>query len=159
MNRSVVTHQRTAWWRSHRATSRCTAGKVWRRGFGRGGARVACATPPRVMPLLPHRQPDQNAIGQHDRHGMPMKPPPQAALILVPAQLALGLCVELCNRMPPMGIPSQRFKGRVRRQITPEILALLGLPLGGTLPDEPAFVTGPIAGHAPAPPPPRRLPP
>jgi hypothetical protein len=26
MNRSVVTHQRTAWCRSHRATSRCTAG-------------------------------------------------------------------------------------------------------------------------------------
>ena len=32
MNRSVVTHHSTAWWRSHRATSRWTAGRVWRRG-------------------------------------------------------------------------------------------------------------------------------
>ena len=28
MNRSVVIHHNTAWWRSHRATSRCTTAKL-----------------------------------------------------------------------------------------------------------------------------------
>ena len=45
MNRSVVIHHNTAWWRSHRATSRCTAGRARRQRSGRGGKRVAWATP------------------------------------------------------------------------------------------------------------------
>ena len=105
MNRSVVTHHSRAWWRNQRATSRCTAGRVLRRHFGRGGKRVASATLPGVMvPFLPP-QPDQKTVRQHDGHGVPMKPQPQAALVLIPAHLARGLLMTRLDRMPPMGIP------------------------------------------------------
>src|SRR6267142_240822 len=134
MNRSVVTHHRTAWCRNHRATSRCTAGSVLRRDVGRGGKRVASATLVLgAAPLLP-LQPDQKAIGQQDGDGMSMKTRPQPALILVPAQLTLGLFMKLFDRMPPMGIPSQHFEGSIRGQVAPAIFALLGRPLGRTLP-------------------------
>jgi hypothetical protein len=111
MHRSVVIHHRTAWCRSHRATSRCTAGRVWRWSVGRGGTRVASATLPLVTASLPQRQPDQKAIGQHDRDGMPMKARPQPPLVLGPPQLALGLCMHLLDRMPPMGQGGQLFEG------------------------------------------------
>jgi hypothetical protein len=97
MSRSVVTHHRTAWWRNHRATSRCTAGSVLRRYFGRGGKRAASALLPGVMVPFLHPQPDQEAVCQHDGHGMPMKPQPQPPLVLIPAQLPplnLSLFVE-----------------------------------------------------------------
>src|SRR5918999_2881946 len=150
MNRSVVIHHCTAWCRSHRATSRCTAGRGWRWSFGRGGKRVASATLPLVTASLPQLQPDQKAIGQHDRHGMPMKARPQPPLVLVPAQLALGLFMKLLNRMPPMGIAGQRFEGDPRGQVAPEVFPFLGLAPGGPLPDQPALVSVPVTGHAPA---------
>src|ERR671935_115409 len=149
MNRSVVIHHSTAWCRSHRATSRCPAGRVWRWGFGRGGKRGAGAPLPRVMVPLPPLQPDQKAIGQHDGHGMPMKPRPQPPLVLVPAHLALGLFMTRLDRMPPMGHAGQRFEGRVRGQVAPEIFPLLGLPPRGSLPDQPALVVSSITGDAP----------
>jgi hypothetical protein len=102
MNRSVVTHHSTAWCRHHRATSRGTAGRVLRRSVGRGGQRVARATLPGVTGPLPQLQPDQNALGQPNGHGMPMTPRPPAALVLVPAQLPLGLVVKRFDRMTPM---------------------------------------------------------
>src|SRR5262245_34487672 len=139
MNRSVVTHQRIAWWRNQRATSRCTAGSVCLRDGGRGGKRATSATLPGVMVPFLQAQPDQKAVCQQDGHGMPMKPHPQAALILIPAQLALGLLMKLLDGMAPMSIAGQRIEGRVRRQVAPEILPLLGLPLGRTLPDQPAL--------------------
>jgi hypothetical protein len=74
MHRSVVTHQRTGWCRIHCATSRCPAGSDRRWYCPRGGKRVAWATMPPVTRLFPHFQPEQKAIGQHQRHGMPMKP-------------------------------------------------------------------------------------
>src|SRR2546428_1799641 len=86
MNRLVDTHQSTAWWRSHRATSRCTAGSARRQRSGRGGKRVAWATPVCVALALPQLQPEQKAQGQHHCGGMPVKAWPQAALILIPPQ-------------------------------------------------------------------------
>jgi hypothetical protein len=122
MNRSVVTHHNTAWCRSHRATSRCTAGSVLRRYVGRGGKRVASATLSRVAALVPLFQPDQKTIGQHHGHGMPMKSRPQAALVLVPAQLPLGLFMELLDGMAPVGIPGQLCQCGLRRQVAPMVL-------------------------------------
>ncbi len=113
MNRSVVTHHSTAWWRNHRATSRCTAGSVLRRYVGRGGKKVTAATPSRVTAPLPLFQPDEKAVRQHHGHGMPMKPRPQAALVLVPAQLPLGLFMELLNSMPAMAISTSFSSGVV----------------------------------------------
>src|ERR671931_827847 len=150
MNRSVVTHHSTAWWRSHRATSRCTAGSVVRRRSGRGGKRAAWATLPRVTAPLPQLQPEEKAVGQHDSHGLPMKPRPQAALVLIPAQLPFGLFMKLLDRMPPMGIPGQLFEGGVWRQVAPAIFLFLGLPPGGSLPPQPAAVALPGTAHPPA---------
>src|SRR5688572_17373676 len=107
MNRSVDTHHWTAWCRSHRATSRWTAGKARRRRSGRGGKRIAGATTLALTASLPQFQPDQKAVGQHDRHRMPMKAGPEAPLILIPPQLPLGFLVELLDRIPPMRIAGQ----------------------------------------------------
>ncbi len=151
MNRSVVTHHRTAWCRSQRATSRWTAGSVSRRRSGRGGNRVAWATPAWAAAPPLQLQPDQKAIGQHDRHGRPVAANPQAPLVLVPPQLPLGLFMELLHRLPPMGIAGQLLQGGRRRQITPEVLALLGRPPRGALTQQPAHVPLAVAGHPPTP--------
>src|ERR671936_1315910 len=149
MNRSVVTHHRTAWWRSHRATSRCTAGSVLRRRCGRGGKGVAWATLPPMTAPLPLFQPDQEAVREHDGHGMPMKARPQAALVLVPAQLPFGLLMKLLDRMPAMGQAGQLFKCGLRRQVAPELFPLLGLPPLGALSQHPALMPLPVTGHPP----------
>jgi hypothetical protein len=65
------------------------------------------ATLPGVTGPLLQLPPDQRAIGQHDGHGMPMRPWPQAALVLVPAQLPLGFFMKLFARMLPMGQAGQ----------------------------------------------------
>ena len=149
MNRSVVTHQNMAWWRNHWATSRCTAGSVLRRYFGRGGKKAASATTLGVMLPFLQSQPDQKAVRQQDGHGMPMKSWPQPPLVLIPAQLALGLFMKLFDGMPPVGIPGQYLKGRVWGQVAPEIFPLLGRPLSDSLPHQPALMTRPVAGHPP----------
>jgi hypothetical protein len=112
MNRSVVTHQRTAWWRNQRATSRGTAGSVLRRDVGQGGKRATAATRPGVMVSFLQPQPGQRAVRQQDGHGMPLTPP-QAALVLLPARLALGRCMTLFDGMPPVGIAGQYRQGHV----------------------------------------------
>jgi hypothetical protein len=110
MKRSVVTHPSPAWCRNHRATSRCTAGRVLRRDCGRGGTRVARAPLPRLTLPLPLFQPAQQAGGPHLGHGMPLTPRPQAALVLVPAQRPRGRLVKLCARMLPLGQAGQRVR-------------------------------------------------
>src|SRR5918996_4652794 len=100
MNRSVVIHHWTAGWRSHWATSRWLAGSGRRRRSGRGGKRVAgAAAASRFVPLA-QLQPDQEAVGQHDRHGMPVKAWPQPPLILIPAHFTFGLFMELLDGIP-----------------------------------------------------------
>src|SRR6266567_8644816 len=122
MNRSVDIHQSTAWWRSHRATSRCTAGSARRQRSGRGGKRVAWATPVCVALALPQLQPEQKAHGQHHRDRMAVKARPQPALILVPAQLLLGLLMALLDGMPAMGSMYQLLQRGRGWQVTPIVL-------------------------------------
>ena len=149
MKRSVVTHHWTAWWRSHRATSRWIAGSGRRRRSGRGGKRVARATPsPRSAPLA-QLQPDQEAVGQHHGDRVPMEARPQPALVLSPAPLALGLFMTRFDRMPPRHQASQRFEGSIRGQVAPAILPRLGRPPAGSLPHQPAFVAIPSTRHPP----------
>src|ERR671916_3153753 len=150
MNRSVVTHQRTAWCRSHWTTSRCTAGSVLRRRSERGGKKVAGATSPGLTAALAQLQPDQKTVGQHHRDRMPMEARPQPSLVVVPAQLALGLFMKLFNRMAPMGIPRQLCQRGLGGRGSPVELPLLRLASGGPLPDQPAFVPLPATGHPPA---------
>src|SRR5207245_10326338 len=100
MNLSVDTHQMTAWLRSQRATSRCTAGSARRHRSGRGGKRVAWATPLWVTMALPEFQAEQKAQEQHHRDRMAVKAPPQPAPILLPAQLHLVLVKSLLDVLP-----------------------------------------------------------
>src|SRR6266511_3744603 len=150
MKRSVVTHHKTAWWRSHRATSRWTAGKGLLRGSRRGGKRVARTTTMWLAAPLPPLQPDQKAVGQHHRDRVPMKPQPQAALVLIPAHFLFGLLVALFHRIPAMGIAGQLFQHRGGRQITPVGFPLLRLASRGPFAYQPAHVPLAIAGDAPA---------
>jgi hypothetical protein len=126
MHRSVVPHHRTAWCRNQPATSRCTAGSVRRWPLGRGGTRVTGATSPALSVPLPPLQPDQNAVGQHDGDCMTVKAWPQPALVLVPAQLALGLLMKRLARMPPMGHGGQLLQRGLRRQVAPELFTCPG---------------------------------
>src|SRR5918999_1916738 len=115
MNRSVVTHHWTAWWRSHRATSRWIAGSVCRRRSGRGGKRVARATAPPGAAPVAQLHPDQEAVGQHDRDRMAMEARPQPPLILVPAHLTFGLFMGLFDGIPAVGLAGPLFhRGRGR---------------------------------------------
>src|SRR5215831_96411 len=101
MNRSVVTHHCTAWWRNHRATWRWTPGSECLRRSGRGGTRVTWATPARLAAALPQLQPDQKTVSQHHGDHMAVEARPQPPLVLVPPQLPCGLLVELLHGMPP----------------------------------------------------------
>src|SRR5712691_2250725 len=138
MNRFVDTHQNTAWWRSHRATSLCTTGSARRHRSGRGGKRVAWATPVWVGTALSQLQPDQKAHGQHHDDRMPVKARPQPALILVPAQLLFGLLMPLLDGVPAMGVVDQLLQRGRSRQVAPIILVFLGLPTRSALPEHPA---------------------
>lgn len=150
MNRSVVTHQRTAWWRSHRAPSRWTAGSDRRPGSGRGGNSVAGATVAGRAATLAHLQPGQKTVGQPHRDGVPVEARPEAPLILVPSPVPAGLLMARLDDLPPRGVPGQLFQGSGGRQGTPVELALLQRASAGPLSDPPAHVPLPVTGHAPA---------
>src|SRR5688500_16543918 len=127
MNRSVVIHHNTAWWRSQLATFRCTSGNARRQRSGRGGKRVAWATPFGMSIALSKLQPDQKTQGQHHRHRMPVKARPQPTLILVPAQFPFAFFMELFNGMATMGILNPLLQRRRGGQIAPIELVLFGL--------------------------------
>src|SRR5919205_1958793 len=104
MNASVVTHQHTAWWRSHRTTARCTAGRVCRHRSGRGGKRLPRTSAPTHPLSLTQLQPYEKAIGHHYRDRMAVETRPQPALIVIPPQFPLGFLMKLLDRMPAVGI-------------------------------------------------------
>ena len=107
MNCSVVTHHSTAWCRSQQATSRCIPGSRFRLGSRRGGKGVPGTPWAMLSASVLHLQPDQEAVGQHHGGGMAVEAPPPPTLVLVPAQLPLGLFMELLNSMPAMAILHQ----------------------------------------------------
>jgi hypothetical protein len=96
MNRSVVTYHWTARWCSQRATSRCTADGERPRRSGRVEKGVAGTTSAWLVPPPLQLQPDQEAVGQHHRDGMPVEARPQSALVPVPPHLSFGLVMKLC---------------------------------------------------------------
>src|SRR6266850_497173 len=149
MHRSVVTPHRTAWCRHHRATSRGTAGRVWRWDVGRGGNRVARATRPRMPRPWPRFPPDPNAVGPPHGHGRPMQPRPPAALGRVPAQRPRGRCVTRFARLPPMRPARPLCPRGLRRQVAPARCPLLRRPPCGSLPPQPALGVRPLTRHAP----------
>src|SRR6266852_1538514 len=84
---------------NHASTRRRVAGIVcdqWH--WGKKPGRAASAA------MLAATQPHQKAVCQKDHHRMTMKPVPQPPFIVIPAQLAFGLLVELFDIMPRMGM-------------------------------------------------------
>src|SRR5919109_2669965 len=150
MNRLVVTHHWRAWWRSHRATSRWTAGSGSRHRSGRGGKWMAGAPPATRGSTLAQLQPEQKAVRQHHSSSMAVETRPQPALVLIPAQLTFGLFMELFDRIATMGIACQLFPRGCRRQVAPVVFPFLGLPARGPLAQQPAHMPLPVAGHPPA---------
>ena len=140
MNRSVVIHHNTAWWRSQFATSRCTSGSARRQRSGRGGKRVARATPFGMLVAFSKLLPDQKTQRQHHCHGMAVKARPKTALILIPAQFFFGFLMELLNGMATMGILNQFLQRRRGGQVAPIELVFFGLPLSRPLSQQPADV-------------------
>jgi hypothetical protein len=80
---------------------------------------------------------------------MAVEAPPSPTLVLVPAQLPLGLFMELLNSMPAMAILHQFLQWGRGRQVTPVVLALPLLVSGGPLPQQPALSHCPIPGMPP----------
>jgi hypothetical protein len=144
MHRSVVTHHWTAWWRSHRATSRWITGSGVRHRSGRGGTRVAAATSSALSVALPPLQPAQNAVGPPRRDRMAVKARPQPALILVPAHLACGLLLARLDGIPALGLAGQFLQRGRSRQVAPGVRPLLRLPPGR------AFAQPPAPGRCPS---------
>src|SRR5262249_5870992 len=143
MNASVVTHQHTAWWRSHRTTSRRTAGSVCRHRSGRGGKRLPRTSAPTHHPSLAQFQPHEKAVGQHHRAGMAVEARPQPALILIPPQFPLGLLMKLLNGMPAVSIADQLLYRPPGPPGTPIVLGLLRVPTGPPPPQPPPNVSSP----------------
>src|SRR5512142_146363 len=124
---SSAPNSRIASRHSQSITWRCTSGSDRRRRSGRGGKRPACpTTPARLLPLLPLLS-DQEGVGQHHTDGMPMEPRPQTALVLVPAQQALGLLVVPLHPVPPVRVLDHPRQRLLRPEVTPVILRLPGL--------------------------------
>src|SRR5207253_9350072 len=115
-----------------------TAGSARRQRSGRGGKRVAWATPVWVALALPQLQPEQKAHGQHHCDRMAVKARPQPALILAPAQLLFGLLMALLDGVPAMRVVDQLLQRGRSRQVAPIILMFLGLPTSSSLSQQPA---------------------
>jgi hypothetical protein len=150
MNRAVVTHHRTAWWRNHWATSRWMAGRERLRRSGCGGQQLTGASTPGLMVSLPPLQPDHKTVSQHCRPRMAVEARPQAPLVLIPPPLPCGLLVNLLDGKPAMGIAGHLFQGGGSRQMAPVVLPLLGLAPGGALPEQPPDMPPPVGRDAPA---------
>jgi hypothetical protein len=151
MNRSVVIHHNTAWWRSHSAPSRCISGSARRQRPGSGGKRVAWATPSGMILALSKLQPQQKPHGQHHGDGMAVKAWPQPTLLLIPAQFPCGLLMELLNGMAAMDILDQFLQRHRGRQGAPRALGLFGLSLSCPLPQQPADAGFTLCGQTTGP--------
>src|SRR5918993_3581118 len=82
---------------------------------------------------------------------MAVKARPQTALILIPTQLFFGFLVELLNGMAAMGIINQLLQRGRGRQVAPVKLALLRLPTGSSLAQQPADAGFTLSCEAPGP--------
>src|SRR5258708_17080427 len=113
---------------SHRACSksqsqmrRCTSGSDTRLRSGRGG-KSPTGTSPRgyLLPLVPLAD-DQETISQHHQHTVSVEASPQPPLVLVPAQQALGLRVELLHTEAPVRVLHQFFQGGRGAEVAPVV--------------------------------------
>src|SRR3972149_3625365 len=96
-SRAASSHNRSTTWRWTSASER-------RRRSGRGGKSPAGPTPvDDLLPLAP-LQPNQEAVAEHNQGRIAMNALPQPALVLIPAQQALGFFMELLDPVAAMGV-------------------------------------------------------
>src|SRR5918996_4196192 len=81
---------------------------------------------------------------------MAVEAPPPPTLVLVPAQLPLGLFMELLNSMPAMAILHQFLQWGRGWQVAPIVLVLPLLTPSRPLSQQPALSHSPIPGAPPA---------
>src|SRR5579864_7797663 len=98
------------WWRSQSQIRRWISGSGNRRRSGRGGKSPAGTAPPSLLHPLLVLLPHQEAIGQHHHHRVAVEARPQPPLILVPAQKALGLLVELLHPVSAVRVTHHLFQ-------------------------------------------------
>src|SRR5262249_16149482 len=108
------------------------------------------SAPRALLPALLPLQPHQKAIGQHDGDGMAMKPFPEPALVLIPAQQLFSFFMILLHPGTTMDILDHDREGSMSREVTPIVFAVTRLAAPGPLADQPAEVGCPIPIHAPA---------
>src|SRR4051794_39948406 len=122
--RSRFFTSRRAWSSSQSQMRRCTSGSGTRLRSGRGGKRPALPpAPAHPLPLLPLLL-DQEAVGQHHQHRVPMEARPQPPLVLVPARQPLGLLVVLLHPVPPVGVLHQPPQRHPLAEVAPEVTPL-----------------------------------
>src|SRR5215510_10112096 len=97
----------------------------------------------------------EEGIGQHHQCHVAMQSFPGASLKLVQPTFPFGIFVELLNRPAQMGERYQAQERRIGRQRAKEPTRLAVLSRKRTLPEQPAFWTGPapsvgltVAGRA-----------
>src|SRR5262249_47320288 len=145
-----MNNSRIAAARSQSAMLRWRTGKGQRRRSRRGGKSAARSAPRALLPALLPLQPHQKAIGQHDGDGMAMKPFPEPALVLIPAQQLFSFFMILLHPGTTMDILDHDREGSMSREVTPIVFAVTRLAAPGPLADQPAEVGCPIPIHAPA---------
>src|SRR5262245_57148286 len=146
-SRSRRSCSRTASRRSQSTTRRWTSGRGSLRRSGRGGKRPARSAAPAPCLAVLELLPDQEAVRQHHQHAVAVKAGPQPALVLVPAQQALGLLVELLHPVPPMGVLHHPHQRRVLPEVAPVVAPLA---VAAVLADQPAYPPRALGGDSPA---------
>ena len=146
--RSSSINSRTASRRSHSLTRRCTSGSGVRRRSGRGGKSGARTPAPWSLLAFVPFEPDQKTEAQHDGDRLAMKAIPTPALILIPTQFRFRFLMILLDPVAPMRILDHHREWSGGREVAPEIFPLPTRSASGTLTDEPAQGSPPLAIHA-----------
>jgi hypothetical protein len=102
--------------REHETSHRTPFAAAWHMG-----SITVWTTLARPMVSLSQLQPDQQAVGQHDRRGIVVEARPEPVLVLIPAHLSFGLLMEWLDRIPAMDIASQFLQSSGGWQVDPVI--------------------------------------
>src|SRR5512143_1006598 len=125
-------------------TWRWMAANDWRRRSRRGGKDAPRATSPAHLFAFAPFQPDQETVGQQDQCGMAMEAMPQATLVLIPAQQALGFFMKLFDPVATVRVFHHDPQGGVQWKVAPEVLPL-AVATCWPLADQPADMPSAVA--------------
>src|SRR5262249_3975250 len=122
--RPVMNNSRIAAARSQSAMLRGRPGRGQRGRSGRGEKGAGRSAPRALLPALLPLQPHQKAIGQHDGDGMAMKPFPEPALVLIPAQQLFSFFMILLHPGTTTAILDHDREGSMSLDVSPIVCAV-----------------------------------